>query len=246
MTFPTATLERAATARLLSIGLSQPDATTLGELRELAGALADGAPPDDPINELVATLGAQPDANELAGAFEELFGGRVACSPYEAGYEPDPFRGMRQMADVAGFYRAFGAVPEGPAAERPDHVACELEFLAFLAARRLEFDEAGRADDADFLAGIEDSFLRTHLSRFMGPLCAAMEAATELPTYRALAQIGTRFITGEIVARGLDPPRVRRPGPSGVEGDEVTCGGANGCPLTDLIGRPERANGGRA
>ena len=73
----------------------------------------------------------------------------------------------------------------------------------------------------------------------MGPFCDSVAEAADAPVYRALARLGSRFIDAELTSRGIEAPEVRRPGPSAVEGDDVTCGGANGCPLTDLIGRPD-------
>jgi len=234
MTSPEADLERAAVARLLSIGFTAPDAATLDELRFLSEALAEGAAPDDPVTALARALADEGAARDLPYAFEELFGGQVPCPPYEASYEPDPFRGTRQMADAAGFYRAFGATADGPAAERPDHIACQLEFLAFLAARGMD---AGDADAAAICAQAEDDFLRLHLGRYMGAVCTTMADETASPIYRALARLGLAFIETEIATRGIEFVRAVRPGPSAVEGDEVVCGGA-GCALTSLVGRP--------
>jgi TorA maturation chaperone TorD len=244
MTSPAATVERAATARLLSIGFSPPDAATLDELLCLAAALADGDGGDGPVTELALAL-TDARADEVAWEFESLFGGQVACSPYEAGYEPDPFRGTRQIADVAGFYRAFGATSDGPAAERPDHIACQLEFLAFLAARRVAATERGDGAEQAFLAGVEDDFLRSHLGHFMGPFCTAVEETTESPVFGALARLGARFIAAELAARDIEPPDLRRPGSTAVDGDEITCGMAGGCALTDIIGRSEKRAGPR-
>ena len=225
-------LDRAATARLLSIGLTAPDAATVGELRELAGALAEGAGAADPIHSLTTALADDGAVADLPFAFEELFGGEVPCPPYEGSYERDPFRGTRQMADAAGFYRAFGAGSNGPAAERPDHIACQLEFVAFLAARRMSAAAASDPETAATCTEAEDAFLRAHLGRFMGVVCTSIAATTESPIYRALAQVGSAFIEAELVARNLEPGELRRPVPTGVEGDEVTCGG---CALIDQI-----------
>lgn len=226
-------LERAATARLLSIGLTAPDAATAGELRALAAALAEGAEAGDPIVALARALRDDEAVADLPYAFEALFGGEVPCPPYEGSFERDPFRGTRQMADAAGFYRAFGAGSDGPAAERPDHIACQLEFVAFLAARRMAAEAADDRSAAATCAEAEDAFLRAHLGRFMGTVCTSIAVTTESPIYLALAQVGSAFIAAELRARNIEPGEVRRPARSGVEGDEVTCGG---CALADLAG----------
>jgi len=235
MTRPISDLERAATARLLSIGLTAPDTATVEELRALSAALAAGADDTDPVVDLARALEDEEAAADLPFAFEALFGGEVPCPPYEGSYERDPFRGTRQMADAAGFYRAFGAGTAGPAAERPDHIACQLEFVAFLAARRMSAEAAGDTDTVATCVEAEDAFLRAHLGRFMGVVCTSIAVTTESPIYLALAQVGAAFIEAELTVRNIEPGEVRRPAPSGVEGDEVTCGG---CALVNGIDGP--------
>jgi TorA maturation chaperone TorD len=232
---PMSDLERAATARLLSIGLTGPDAATVGELRDLAGALAEGAGDGDPILLLAQALADDEAVADLPFAFEEIFGGEVPCPPYEGSYERDPFRGTRQMADAAGFYRAFGAGASGPAAERPDHIACQLEFVAFLVARRMSAEAASDTDTVATCTAAGDAFLRAHLGRFMGVVCTSIAVTTQSPIYLALAQVGAAFIEAELAARNIEPGEVRRPAPTGVEGDEVTCGG---CALVNGIDGP--------
>lgn len=72
------------------------------------------------------------------------------CPAYETTYL-DAFARPRELADIAGFYHAFGVRSSG---EREDHLAVECEFLAFLCvkealalASELE-DEAARCRDA--------------------------------------------------------------------------------------------------
>ncbi len=158
--------------------------------------------------------------------YEALFGGAVRVAPYEASYEVDPFRQTRQMADVAGFYRAFGAASGGPAAERPDHVGCELEFLAFLVAKQLGAEEAGATEQAEICRDATDAFLRDHLGRWLPAFCREVARETASPVYRLLAHAGERLVVAELAARGIEPAPIapRRGRPTAVEGDEVTCG----------------------
>jgi TorA maturation chaperone TorD len=128
------------------------------------------------------------------------------------------------MADLNGFYRAFGAAPSGPAAERPDHAGCELEFLSFLVLRRLDAEEAGDAEGAAVCRQAEDAFLREHLGRWFPTFCRDVARASESPIYRLLALAGERVVVRELAARELEPAPLPRRARTAVEGDSVTCG----------------------
>jgi len=225
-------VELVAAWRLLSLGFTAPDEETLAEIEALGEALlerADGG--DDPtapaLVELLAALGLGDSVEELAGAYQALFGGEVAVPPYEGSYEGDPFRHTRQMADVAGFYRAFGAEAHGPAAERVDHAGCELEFLAFLGAKRLALQAEREDGAADTCREIEDTFLRDHLGRWLPTFCREIESRTESPFYAALARLGERVISGELARRGIEPEPLGRRKRWTVEADCMECGLAN-------------------
>ena len=171
--------------------------------------------------ELLETLDGASSA-ELAGEFVRLFDGEVRCPPYEGSYEVDPFRHARQMADVAGFYRAFGAEVSG---ERPDHAGAELEFLSFLSARRVAALADGRVEPAEVCARAEDAFLLDHLGRWFPAFCRKVAAETSSPFYAALARLGERVVRRELARRGLRPEPLGKRVTWAVEGDAVECGG---------------------
>jgi TorA maturation chaperone TorD len=92
------------------------------------------------------------------------------CSPYETEYHSvdDTFFRTQQMADVAGFYRAFGLDFAGQAHDRADHISLELDFVAFLLMKkRLAAASAASAptssEQADTCHQARVSFLRDHL-----------------------------------------------------------------------------------
>jgi TorA maturation chaperone TorD len=213
----------AALARLLSLGLDEPRAETRSELHALALGLVGQGRDDDDLGAVLEQLGRDDDPRR---EHEALFGRDSSRPPYEGSYETDPFRQARELADVAGFYRAFGAEPSGPAAERPDHAACELEFLSFLVSRRLAAEAAGELEEAAICLRAEDAFLRDHLGKWLPAFWRDLAARTESPFYRALARLGESLIAEESASRGIEPQRLPRRGLRVLEPDTVECGGA--------------------
>jgi TorA maturation chaperone TorD len=238
-------LAEAARLRLLALALAPPGKESLAEVEALAGALAErpGAPQE--LAEL-AHAAAGP-AEEIALAHERLFA-PDAVSPYEASIELDPFRQARQMADVAGFYGAFGAQAHGPAADRPDHAGTELEFLAFLALRRLQAGDTGENEEAERCAEIEASFLASHAGRWLPPFFRALEVAAEDVFHRTVGRLGAVVIEDEIVRRGLDVEQVAavRGARLSVEEDEIECGAADLQTPFEAIASPHGRRRGRA
>jgi putative dimethyl sulfoxide reductase chaperone len=231
-----------AAARALSLALGPPDAASLAALGPLAAALADDPPDGVPAAALRALAGAVPDAarpgavDDAAAAYEEVFGRTVRLAPCEGSHERDPFRQARRMADVAAFYRAFGAGADGPLRERPDHVGCELEFLAFLGLARAEAEADGRAADAEVCRAAEDRFLEEHVAAWVPALCRAIPPLTDSPMLVAAAAVGERYVDAEVRARGLRPRPLGLRGERGeLEQDALTCGE---CPAAAGRGGP--------
>lgn len=226
----TGELTAAAGLRLLSLGFTAPDAAGIEQLRRLTVLCARHAD-EEGLAEILAALEGELDDDEILGAmqveYEALFGGTVRISPYESAYEVDPFRQARQMADIEGFYRAFGAASAGPAAERADHVGAELEFASLLLAKQLEATESGNAGQAAVCEEACDDFMREHLGRWFPAFCREVAAEAGLVVYRLLALAGERLVVAHLARRGIEPaslPLHRRPA-TVVEGDELTCGG---------------------
>lgn len=209
---------------LLASALAPPSVASVRATTELAEGLAELAEAPASLRALAGELVAC-DASELAVAHERLFTGDVRLPPYEGSYEVDPFRQARQMADVAGFYRAFGADAHGVESERPDHAGTELEFLAFLGLRRLEAETAGDDETAMRCAEIEDDFLTSHAGRWLPVFFGRLADEAEHPVHRALGAVGHDAVVAELTGRGLvvEPvPADRRPR-TAVEDDELTC-----------------------
>jgi putative dimethyl sulfoxide reductase chaperone len=106
------------------------------------------APHELDLDHLLAEL--RRPADELRAEYDRVFG-LVApreCPPYETEYHPttETFFRSQQLADIAGFYRAFGLEPAKERPERPDHIALELEFMAFLLTKKRRAQESSASD----------------------------------------------------------------------------------------------------
>jgi TorA maturation chaperone TorD len=227
---------RAALWRLLSLGFAPPSPETLAEVEALAeGVLGIGGPEE--VADLLSALRAS-SSDDLRAEYQSLFGGKVAVAPYEGSYEVDPLRQGRQMADIAGFYRAFGAEAQGPASERPDHLGCELEFLSFLELKRLLESEAGEESEAELVDEVAEAFLRDHAGRWLPTFFGEVRGRASVDSvFAALAVVGERVLAEELERRSLEPASLPRRHPEiSVERDSFDCG-TGGQPVREARAR---------
>ena len=75
-------------------------------------------------------------SSAILAEYIDLFGQnyKPKCSPYELEYlsRGPLFMNTAVLADIAGFYKAFGLQVANDSKERVDHISIELEFMYFL------------------------------------------------------------------------------------------------------------------
>lgn len=117
---------------------------------------------------------------DLDARYVRLFGhtARGLVCPCETEYGPGGgFQQPQQLADIAGYYRAFGLRLRPGDDQRVDHVACECEFMDFLCRKEAfsrQIQQAPghtttrlqQADTLEQTRKAQASFLRNHLGRF--------------------------------------------------------------------------------
>jgi TorA maturation chaperone TorD len=192
----------------------------------------------------VELLALQPVAEGLRGGFEELcseynrvFGLATVkeCPPYETEYHAtsEPFFRSQQLADVAGFYRAFGLDPSRAAPERPDYLPLELEFMAFLLMKKRLAAEAEDSEHIAICAAAEVSFFRDHLAWWVPAFAASLRRRAGGGLYAQLGQVlaalipverqrlGVPATSGPVRASPLERPEELQEG-CGECGDEAS------------------------
>lgn len=112
-----------------------------------------------------------------------LFEGPTACPLNQASYVRRD-KGMI-LGDVSGFYHAFGWRGRLDTGERPDHLLCQLEFVAMLLAL------ASRAPDAasrDVVTSALSKFAREHMHDWLPAVCWQMCEESRIEYFGAVAQ----------------------------------------------------------
>ena len=116
-------------------------------------------------------LAAMPQSpEELNDTYERTFGLLVsgACPPYETEYTDSSlaFQRSHGLADVSGFYSAFGLKRSEEHPERQDHIVLELEFVSCLLGlerQATESDDPLGPEQAAICRDALARFVRQHL-----------------------------------------------------------------------------------
>jgi DMSO reductase family type II enzyme chaperone len=118
-----------------------------------------------------------------------------------------------EMADVAGFYNAFGVEVES-SGERPDHIAAELEFMNLLAVKEcIALQEEGEGEHANICRNASRAFLRDHLTRWAPRLGERLAAADGDPVYRTAGRLLGGFVIFDAERLDVESAPLHRPSP---------------------------------
>jgi TorA maturation chaperone TorD len=153
---------------------------------------------------------------ELRAEHDRVFGlvQSRECPPYETEYHSstEPFFRMQQLADVAGFYRAFGLQTARVAPERADHIALELEFMALLAWKDRRALESGEGPDAAEQAAVcaeaQRTFCSDHLAWWVPSFAMGLRRKAGEGFFMALGSVLAAFVAAERMRFGLPAPRL--------------------------------------
>jgi TorA maturation chaperone TorD len=115
-----------------------------------------------------------------------LFEGAMACAPNETIVVRRDKGAV--LADIAGFYRAFGFEISERFREKHDHVLAELQFTALLLVLLARAIEDGRTEPAEVTRDALRSFLSDHLGVWVGAFAERLEAVSPVPVYVAVAR----------------------------------------------------------
>ncbi|OGA53732.1 MAG: hypothetical protein A3F74_04915 [Betaproteobacteria bacterium RIFCSPLOWO2_12_FULL_62_58] len=204
----------------LALAFSYPDDAQPVSLKEqydlLPGSLEMLADPPskkavDALRPAITAL----TAASLGDGYTRCFGHAMSkdCPPYEAEYgQAHIFQKTHTLADIAGFYRAFGLDLAADSHERVDHISVELEFMHFLCLKEV-YALANKHPDEQLALCREaqSKFLRDHVCRWAFGFARRLCAKAGDTLYQELGQLLAVFLEAELRALGLKPTEVAGP-----------------------------------
>lgn len=126
-------------------------------------------------------------------------------SPYECTYVP-PSRMSQELADIAGFFTAFGLQP---GKDRQDHLVSELEFMALLCLKESVAVGNGSRTNAEVCQDAEVKFLKDHLGRWVGVFRRLLADKAGSPVYPRLSAVVHKVVTSDAAYLGLTLDEIR-------------------------------------
>lgn len=187
-----------------------PDEALLARLRDAAprheiASLAALCDEDGTVGRALATLWAAADATVLAepGLAEEhtfLFARQVVVPPYESSYARPYADRTQVLAEVGGFYGAFGLEVAATRPDLPDHVAAELEFVAVLLAKEAYALAQGWTEQAEITTLARAKFVAEHLAPWLPAFAERLAQHARLPFYPTAARLAITLLRGEAPA----------------------------------------------
>lgn len=127
------------------------------------------------LRELVQKAIANEDSlNDLRSEYIAIFDHAKNLNPlYETEYgrERAMFK-ANELADIAGFYHAFGFEldQENGTREMPDHISVELEFYSLLMMKHLFLQEEDDFNGCEIVFDGMKKFMESHLGRFVSAI----------------------------------------------------------------------------
>lgn len=169
--------------------------------------------------------------DDMRKRYAGLFGHAVrgACPLYEQEYgRGEIVQQASELADIAGFYQAFGLEPSEAAMERIDHVSVECEFMSVLCAKEAFGLQSTNAELSDTSNDGQRTFLRDHLAQWLPAFCTRVSKTDSDGSYARAAALASAFLEAECRRFGITagPTYVQlRPVDSNAD-VEISCGGA--------------------
>ncbi|MEE9529440.1 MAG: molecular chaperone TorD family protein [Syntrophobacteria bacterium] len=156
------------------------------------------------IIELLRTQGYEKVCEEYVQIFGHVIS--AECPPYETSYgEAHVFQQTQGMADIAGFYKAWGIDIATDAHDRLDHISAECEFMSFLLLKLDYFSAKGEKEAEKICLDSSKKFLKEHLGKWTPIFSALVMRKSSGGLYHKAVKFLKEFIEKEAEIFGVEP-----------------------------------------
>lgn len=206
-----AVLFRGAAFQALALGFAYPSRAVLKQLKAQWGALLNASrpwpagvrQPFQRANRLVLRT----DGETLEREYVRLFGPVARCPLHETAYG-DAGRLLGRsasLADIAGFYLAFGLRPTSDDTHREDHIGLELEFMSLLALKEAYAIAEGWQEALEVTQRAQLRFVEDHLGTWIDALAAQLRISEPHPFYATLGESLRALVRAEVTRLQASP-----------------------------------------
>lgn len=212
-------LARSNVYQFLGLGFGYPDAASLATIwqrRARVEASLDLLRYEETLDAFTrfASSGEGLALADWEAAHLRCFGHAISkeCPPYETEYgQSHIFQQTQTLADVAGFYTAFGLQPAPTMHERLDHISVELEFMHFLCLKEAHALVNGHAEEQlGVCRQAQRKFLDEHLGQWVLAFIEGLAAKASENVYQRVAAVLGAFLSSELEAFGLEPAKTTK------------------------------------
>lgn len=206
-----ALLGRAHLFRLLARGFGYPEPGHVREMaalfRDLPGASRVDAHRASPELRRAQRAWSSCEEDALRGEYVRLFLGGATVPLRETAYGGAQRIASRaiDLADIGGFYAAFGLGPSRARPDLADHIAAELEFYSLLLAKEASGGRRGWSARRAVVFGARRKFVEAHLGRWSAALAGEIARHRASAPYRTLAALLETLVGEELKRLRLQP-----------------------------------------
>jgi TorA maturation chaperone TorD len=167
------------------------------------------------MRELIVELAGrlrQSEVSVLSAEYVRLFGPAARCPLTETSWgDAGRLLGRApQLADIGGFYRAFGIDPGAGRESLPeDHLAMELEFLSVLYLKEANALNVGPAEALEVTQDAIRKFLEQHVGTWIDAWFGQLRDCDPELFYVGLGMALQQFLSGECHRLALHPAELR-------------------------------------
>lgn len=219
--------------KIISLGLAYPDEqnwTLLEKQLAMSATLFDGELAQRVEQFKACFFENKGNLERMQSEYLAVFDTGRLISQYETEYISEKVsRKPFELADIAGFYAAFGfGVHETRQnKEAIDHISIELEFLAILEWKTEYAHQKQDEENANIVSEAKLNFLKDHLLKWGFFYCKQIRGLKGYDFYMRLSLIFELLLQIECERYGLDPAlfekELKMDPLSGVRDEELTC-----------------------